>query len=57
MLSDGFRTIAINQVVDDGNIKTKRKKDKGEQKDDIVPAPVNVDKVYTDVSFLAIFMN
>lgn len=44
---DGYRTIAINQYLDEGNIEPKKKKKKGEPREtlDIVPFPYNVDRI------------
>lgn len=40
----GYRTIAINQVVEEANLETKKKKKKGEIREvsDVVPAPFEV---------------
>ncbi|KRT80142.1 hypothetical protein AMK59_8233 [Oryctes borbonicus] len=51
----GYRTIAINQVLEEANLEPKKKKKKGEPRDviDIVPAPVDVAK-YQDSGVLKI---
>lgn len=37
----GYRTVAINQVLEEANLETKKKKKKGETREivDVVPAP------------------
>ncbi|KAJ8973269.1 hypothetical protein NQ317_017724 [Molorchus minor] len=48
----GYRTIAINQIIEDFNIEMKKKKKKRQPSDtlDAVPIPYNVDKV-NDIAF------
>ncbi|KAI4464271.1 ribonuclease p subunit p30 [Holotrichia oblita] len=45
----GYRTIAINQILEEANLEPKKKKKKGEPRDviDIVPAPIDVTKYET----------
>lgn len=40
----GYQTVAINQVVEEANLETKKKKKKGEVREigDIVPSPVEL---------------
>lgn len=44
MFAVGYRTVAINQVIDEANLETKKKKKKGESREvgDVVPAPFEV---------------
>ncbi|XP_018577690.1 uncharacterized protein LOC108915999 [Anoplophora glabripennis] len=50
----GYRTIAINYLVDDGNIEHKKKKKKGDSRStfDLVPVPYITEKVKDWVSKL-----
>lgn len=53
----GYRTIAINQILDDSNCEPKKKKKKGDSRDisDIVPLPVDVKSL--NVSRIIFFTN
>ncbi|GJQ86603.1 hypothetical protein Trydic_g7836 [Trypoxylus dichotomus] len=55
LIEQGYRTIAINQVLEEANLEPKKKKKKGEPRDvgDIVPAPIDVTK-YEDSGVLKI---
>lgn len=52
----GYRTIAINQVVDEANLETKKKKKKGETREvgDVVPPPIDLPANAAEVIFCEI---
>lgn len=54
-VSVGYRTVAINQVIDEANLEPKKKKKKGETREiaDVVPAPFEVSADLLKVSGLA----
>lgn len=63
-LAVGYKTIAVNQTLEEGNLKTKKKKKKGESKDvtDIVPEPLAVHilkevRILTTVDVFVIMLN
>jgi len=47
LLELGYRTIAVNQIIDEANLEQKKKKKKGESRDvtDVVPCPVDIKKI------------
>lgn len=60
LILDGYRTIAVEQVIAETNVENKKKKKKGESREsnDIVPSPIEFtkNKVIFGLS-LIVFMN
>lgn len=53
----GYKTVAVNQVVEEANLETKKKKKKGESREiggDVVPAPIVLPSDSSEVDFAGI---